>query len=98
MASAALPAWAPLLHEAVTVEAASEAAHAERVTELVAALGGGGGPTPVLRLAEALGPFLTSEDDALRARATGVLAEVRQAGGVAAVALLVCMCPWPVPP
>ena len=77
----AVPAWAPLLHEIVTVEAASETAHGERVTELVAGLrggggGGGGAPTPVLRLVEALGPFLTSGEDVQRTRATSVLAEV----------------------
>ena len=67
-------AWrAPLL--ALAAEEAEEAAWSER---LAAALGGLGGARAV-ELAEALGPWLTGEDDAARARATSALAEARVA-------------------
>ncbi|KAL4426394.1 hypothetical protein ABPG77_004688 [Micractinium sp. CCAP 211/92] len=82
--SATLPAWAPLMHDLVVNEPASEQASQERMAAFVAALGGGGhhagapaAAVPrVVRLVEALGPYLTSEDDAQRARATTLLAEV----------------------
>lgn len=91
-ASAALPAWAPVLHDLVVNEPASEQAGKERMGELLAAIVSAGGAsgagdapagvTRVVRLVEALGPYLTSENDAQRARATAVLAEVGPCPGV----------------
>lgn len=67
-------AWAGTLLELVAADQ-EERAYSERLAKLVGQLRQDG--TPAIKLVEALGPYLTSsEDDAQRARATAVLAEV----------------------
>ena len=67
--------WTPLLHSIIATEL-PEREYAESVARLITQLNS----TPVIKLVEALGPFLTGDDDAQRARATGVLSEVRCRG------------------
>ena len=64
-------AWTPLLHSIIVTEL-PEREYADSVARLITQLNG----APVIKLVEALGPFLTGDDDAQRARATAVLSEV----------------------
>lgn len=67
-------AWPALLQELVVREP-GESQQAQLLGQLAAEFRRDG--TPIIKLVEALGPWLTGEDDAQRARATGVLSEVR---------------------
>ena len=60
-----------LLHSIIATEL-PERDYADSVARLIKQLNG----APVIKLVEALGPFLTGDDDAQRARATAVLSEV----------------------
>ena len=64
-------AWTPLLHSIIATEL-PEREYADSVARLITQLTG----APVIGLVEGLGPFLTGDDDAQRARATAVLSEV----------------------
>lgn len=62
-----------LLNELVTTEL-SEAIHSSKLDEVNKQVATS--CTPILKVVEALGAFLTIENDAQRARATNLLAEV----------------------
>lgn len=67
-------AWPALLQDLVVREP-GEQQQAQLLGQLAAEFRRDG--TPVIKLVEALGPWLTGEDDAQRSRATGLLSEVR---------------------
>ncbi|PRW58456.1 MMS19 nucleotide excision repair-like protein isoform X2 [Chlorella sorokiniana] len=74
-------AWPGLLQDLVVREP-GEQQQAQLLGQLAAEFRRDG--TPIIKLVEALGPWLTGEDDAQRARATGVLSEVVEAVPTAA--------------
>lgn len=69
--------WPAPLLQLVGSEAEDERVYADRSAALLAALRSQQPAPRAVELVTALGPFLTGEDDAARARATEALAEVR---------------------